>query len=115
MPQGWNKPLATVTTRILPPCTSRICGPVSRAGAACWAQTGRASRTVAMTYDTVLTKCCFITPRLGDGANRSTVDHDVPGSTFLVPSSCSLFGFGVHGSGFGVRFVNKSLIYRYYI
>ena len=39
MPHGWNRPDATVTTR-LPPCTSRTCGLVSRggAGAACCAR-----------------------------------------------------------------------------
>ena len=34
MPHGWNSPVATVTTRILPPCTSSTCGLVSRGGAA---------------------------------------------------------------------------------
>jgi hypothetical protein len=63
MPHGWNSPLATVTTRILPPCTSRICGLVSRGGAACCAHTGRASRTAATVDHAVLGKCFVMMPR----------------------------------------------------
>ena len=71
MPHGWNSPLATVTTRILPPCTSSICGLVSRAGAACCAQAGRASRTAATEGHTVLEKCLFMGASIVDEPSRA--------------------------------------------